>query len=398
MRLTHQLAPHRAVPSTLVRALAALVLLATAQTSLAGPREQAKRLHDRLTGVPPTAATLDSMATKITAGDALGAAAEAMEHPAFYNTTIREFATPWSNRDQSVYADLNDTTATVIGMVRDDVPFDQVLHGDIVYVGGAGVSSTPYAQDSNDHYLELQEDGVDLSNPANLVQQTQSSLPGSPLAAAQTAGVMTSRGYAEAFLVAGTNRAAVRYATLNFMCMDMEDLRDVTAWPDRIRKDVTRSPGGDSTVFLNECLACHAGLDALAGGFAYYDFDEDLNQLVYTDGAVQPKFVKDPQVFPHGFETLGDSWINYWRTGPNTFVGWNGPGSGMGAKSLGMELGQNRQFARCQAKKAIEKVCHRNPNGAADAAAVDRIADAFEANNNSMQTVFAEAGVYCMGE
>ncbi len=398
MRLLSRPAGTPAVTTPLVRALAAMLLLALAQTSLAGPREQAKRLHDRLTGVPPTAATLDSMATKIQNGDALGAAQEAITHPSFYNTTVREFATPWSNREQSVYADLNDTTATVIGLIRDDVPFDQVLHGDIVYVGSNGVSSTPYAQDSNDHYLELQENNVDLSDPANLEPQAQSSLPDSPLGAGETAGIMTSRGYAEAFLVAGTNRAAVRYATLNFMCMDMEDLRDVTAWPDRIRKDVTRSPGGDSTVFLNECLACHAGLDALAGGFAYYDFDEDLNQMVYTEGSVQPKFVKDPQVFPHGYETLGDSWINYWRTGPNTFVGWNGPGAGMGAKSLGMELSQNRQFAQCQATKAIEKVCHRTPNGPADAAEVSRIADVYEANNHSMQRVFAEAGVYCMGE
>ena len=50
---------------------------------------------------------------------------QAMDNPAFYNTTVREFATPWTNREQSVYADLNDSTATVVGMVRDEVPFTQ---------------------------------------------------------------------------------------------------------------------------------------------------------------------------------------------------------------------------------------------------------------------------------
>ena len=66
---------------------------------------------------------------------------QAMQNPAFYNTTVRELATPWTNRDRSVYADLNDSTATVIGMVRDDVPFDQVLYEDIVYVGSSAATA-----------------------------------------------------------------------------------------------------------------------------------------------------------------------------------------------------------------------------------------------------------------
>lgn len=365
---------------------------------IAGPREQAKRMHDRLVGMPPSSAVLDSMAAKITAGDTIGAALEAMENPAFYNTTVRELATPWTNREQSVFADLNDSTATVIGMIRDDVPFDQVLYEDIVYVGSANATNVAYAQTDNAHYLELQSDRVDLSDAANLVRERQSNLPGTPVAAGESAGIMTTRGFAESFLVAGTNRAALRFATLNFMCMDMEDFRDVTAWPDRIRQDVTRSPGGDSSIFLNDCLPCHAGMDGLAGGFAYYGFDEDTQQLVYTAGAVQPKFNQDAGTFRFGYETTGDSWINYWRSGPNSFVGWNGPGSGSGAKSLGMELAQTRQFSECQVKQVFKKMCYRTPNGPADVQAVQSIANAFEANNRSMKRVFAETASYCMGE
>ena len=58
-----------------------------------------------------------------------------MDNPAFYSVTLKNLVTPWTNRDQTVFAPLNDYTATVIGMVRDDVPFDQVLSGDILYVG-----------------------------------------------------------------------------------------------------------------------------------------------------------------------------------------------------------------------------------------------------------------------
>ena len=45
----------------------------------------------------------------------------AMQNRAFYDVTLKNFATPWTNRDQTVFAPLNDYVATVIGMVRDDV-------------------------------------------------------------------------------------------------------------------------------------------------------------------------------------------------------------------------------------------------------------------------------------
>jgi hypothetical protein len=379
------------------RLVIAAACIATTSVCTAGPREQAKRIHDRLTGTPPSPAVLDSLAAKVAAGNALGAAMDATANPSFYNTTVRELATPWTNRDRSVYADLNDSTATVIGMVRDDVPFDQLLSADIVYVGSTAATPVQYSHTDNNHYLELQRNHVDLGNPANLVRQTQSSLPGTPLGATDTAGIMTTRGFASAFLVAGTNRAAVRFAALNSLCMDMEDFRDVTAWPDRIRQDVSRSPGGDSNLFLNDCLACHAGLDGLGGAFAYYDFDETAGRLTYTPNNVHPKFVKAASTFPFGFVTTGDSWINYWRTGPNAFVGWQGAGSGAGAKSLGMELASTRQFSECQVRNVFAKVCYRAPNGAADLQAVETIANSFEANNRSFKRVFAETAVYCMG-
>ncbi len=390
----------RTIELTTLRIVIAFVCTMSVSLSFAGPREQAKRIHDRLTGVPPTGAVVDSMAAKLSGGDGIGAAYEAMENPAFYNTTVRELATPWTNRERSVYVDLNDTIATVVGMIRDDLPFDQVLYEDIVYVGTPAATAVAYSQSDNDHYLDLQLNRIDLSNPANLAQQRQSDLPNSPLGINETAGVMTTRGFSEAFFVAGTNRAPLRFATLNFMCMDMEDFRDITAHPDRVRQDVTRSPGGDSNIFQNDCLTCHAGLDGLAGAFAYYDFDEDLQQTVYTAGAVQPKFVKDAGTFRFGYETESDAWINYWRTGPNAYVGWNAPGGGegAGAKSLGMELAQTRQFAKCQVKQVFEKVCYRTPNGPADEQAVETIATSFETNNRSMKRVFAETALYCMGD
>ena len=383
--------------TTISRMVIVTMAALTLNTSWAGPRDQAKRIHDRLTGVPPTTAVLDAMEAKILAGDAVGAAMDAMDHPSFYNTTVRQFAAPWTNRDGSVFVDLNDTIATAIGYVRDEVPFDQILSSDVVYVGSAAATNINYATDNNDHYVDLQDNGVDLSNPDNLQARVQSDL-NAALNAEQTAGVMTTRGYASAFLVAGTNRAAVRFATLNFLCLDMEEMRDISAWPDRIRQDVTRSPGGDSAIFLNDCLSCHAGLDALTGAFAFYDFNEDSLQLEYTADQVQPKFLRDANVFPFGFETLGDSWVNYWRSGPNSHVGWRGAGSGSGAKSFGQEIAQTDRFDRCQVSNAFEQVCYRTPNGTADEQALQTMITNFQGANRNMKQAFADAAVYCMGE
>ncbi len=68
--------------------------------AFAGPREQAKRIHDRLAGVPPTEAVLSLMEGQVSGatGTAMDAALEAMKNPNFYNVTLKNFAAPWTNR------------------------------------------------------------------------------------------------------------------------------------------------------------------------------------------------------------------------------------------------------------------------------------------------------------
>ena len=119
---------------------AACALLLLASPAWSGPTEraQAKRIHDRIAGVPPSAAVLDQMEADIVAGRPLDAADKAMQNAAFYNVTLKNFVAPWTNRDQTVFAPLNDYTATVIGMVRDDVAFNTALSADILYTSNAG--------------------------------------------------------------------------------------------------------------------------------------------------------------------------------------------------------------------------------------------------------------------
>ena len=375
--------------------IAAAFSIVIALPASAGPREQAKRIHDRLAGVPPTDAVLSSMEALLP-GNPQGAAEIAMNDVNFYNVTLKNFAAPWTNRDQSIFVPLNDYIATVIGMARDDVAFNTLLSADLSYVGANGVVAAAPSASNNNHFEQLEANGVNLRD--NLVAVTQSSINGIPSAA--TAGVMTSRAASEAFFVAGTNRAMFRFTLLNHMCNDMEQMHDPKLAPDRIRQDVSRSPGGDSRLFLNNCIGCHTGMDPMAQAFAYYNYDEGAGALEYTAGNVQPKYFNNDLNFPQGFRTPDDSWDNYWRKGQNSYLGFDPglSGSGQGAKSLGEELGNSHAFAACQVKKAFRAVCLRDPEDTADRSKVDEIVTTFRGTGYKMKQVFADAAVHCMGQ
>lgn len=378
--------------------VAVLLAAAISLPAYAGPREQAKQIHDRLAGVPPSDAVLQQMETAIGNNDANGAAYIAMDNVNFYNVTLKNFAAPWTNRDMSVFVPLNDYIATVIGMIRDSdtVPFNTVLSADIQYVGRAGVVPSGPAAGNNDHYAQLESSNVNLRD--DLVQTSQSSIMGIPSSA--TAGVMTSRAASEAFFIAGTNRAMFRFTLMNHMCNDMEQMHDVSLSPDRIRQDVSRSPGGDSRLFLNNCVGCHTGMDPLAGAFAYYNYNDATGQLEYTPGVVQAKYFNNDQNFPEGYRTTDDSWLNYWRSGQNSYLGFDGslPGQGNGAKSLGQELGNSYAFAACQVKKVFRTVCLRDAEDQTDRDAMDAMITTFRTTNYRMKQVFADAAVHCMGQ
>ena len=394
----------------LITAASLTLALLVGQSVQAGTLEQAKRLHDRLAGVPADAATLSQMQALIAAGNASGAAAIAMQHPGFYRTTLKLFAAPATNRDLDVFEALNDYSATVIGLVRDEVDFRQLLQTDILYVGADSLGLPPYQSDNNAHYLALEQQGVDLAQ--YLEPRAQSSLNGIPADA--SAGVMTSRAAAKAFFYLGTNRAMLRFTLMSQLCTDLEPLQDISRPTDRIRQDVSRSPGGDSRIFNNRCVGCHAGMDPLAQAFAYYDYqfsDEDGSngrifyqqsgtQNEQTQSRVQPKYHINAGSFPYGFRTPDDNWVNYWRQGQNKALGWDNslPGQGSGAKSLGQELANSTAFAQCQVKKVFRTVCLREPESLTDVTTLHNVTDSFVAGGYKLKQVFADTATYCMGD
>jgi hypothetical protein len=378
-----------------------MVAMLCALPAGAGPNEQAKRIFDRIAGVPPSATELAQMSAFITGGDPTSAANVALQAPQFYNTTLKNFAMPWTNRDQTVFAPLNDYVATFIGMVRDDADFSTALSADILYMSNAAGLPAPSTA-ANDHYAQAEAQGIDLKS--TLTQVTQSGVYGTPTMA--TAGLMTTRASASSFFINGTNRAMFRFTLIAHLCNDLETVEDITRPPDRIRQDVSRSPGGDSRVFLNSCIGCHSGMDPMAQAFAYYDFPgtvvgDGLNTgaMVYTQGTTQNKYHINTGNFPQGFVTPDDSWTNRWRQGPNQVLGWDPtlPGSGNGAKSLGTELAHSSAFAQCQAQKVFQAVCYRAPASQADLNQVSTMTTSFQSGGYKYKSLFASAAVYCMG-
>jgi hypothetical protein len=359
-------------------------------------------MHDRLTGVAPSPQTLNQMEALIQGGDSIGAAYLAMQNKNFYNVTLKNFAAPWTNEAQTVFTPLNDYIATVIGMVRDEIPFNQVLSANLMYIG-SGVSGLPtYSMDNNNHYEFLENSGANLGDTGRLIAVAQTDVTDLPASA--TAGVLTTRAAARAFFIDGTNRAMFRFTLMNHLCTDLEPIKDNTRDAGRIQQDVSRSPGGDSRLFMNGCLACHAGMDPLNQAFSYYNYvypgdNKDDGRLVYANGVVQGKYLINANNFETGYITTDDSWVNYWRHGPNEFLDWDTnniglPESGNGAKTMGMELANSGAFAGCQVKKVFKSVCFREPT----VAELNSFTNTFKgADNYNMKMLFARTADQCKG-
>lgn len=370
-------------------------LLGAATMSLsaqATPRDVAYRIFNRLNGVPPSAATLDQLEAMVAGGDLKGAALAAINDSSgrFYNTTVRNFAARWSNADKTPRVALNDMIATVIGMTRDEVDFSTVLSADIVYTGNAA-GAPAYSLASNDHYLALETSGAALHTV--LTKQQQTAVSGLPAEA--VAGLASSRGFGEAYYKAGTNRRAFAFTMENFLCKTMDQLSDTTRPDVRIRRDVTRAPGGDTALFRNKCAGCHAGMDGLAGAYAYYDWDDTNNALIYTPGVVGAKMNRNATEFPDGYVTTDNGWVNMWLEGQNKGINWGGAASGNGLASMGEVITGSEAFAGCMVRQTFETVCLRQPMGS-DQTAVDTLTQSFKAGGYSMKQLFAETAASCL--
>lgn len=350
-------------------------------------RVSAFKIFSRITSISPSKSDLDTMEQYLNVGNKEQAISYALNSKYFYDIRLKNWAKKWSNEEVTNTNALNDFVSTIIGFVRDDIPFNQILSADYIYTGNDSLTDIPaYSTENNNHYEELEKRNLSLKE--NLVRKMQSSLTG----VSDTAGVITTRGAAEAFFIDGTNRAMTRYTFVNFLCKDFEDLHDTNIPDFNVRRDVDRAPGGDSRTFKNTCVGCHAGQDGLGGAFAYFDFKD--GKLLYTPGTVVGKINKN-NVYPSGHIVTDDSWMNLWSKGQNSTLGWRGTQSGKGVRSLGQMLSNSRQFSRCMVQKSYKLICLNEIKNQLTEAEIDEVVDQFE-TNYLMKDLFKEVSLKCL--
>ncbi len=388
----------------MTKAILAVSLLLWAVSASAAPsasQEQASRLFHRLSGVPLslTDPRRPLMERWIELGEWDKAARIATEDEGFINTTVRHWAAPLGRRAEDAQGDFSDFEAMILGTVRDDRDFREILFDDFTYLGPPVVGNKMTPEYGPRYYAE-----VEKLNPSLVLRRRTPQV----LNRSEAAGVLTSDGWGSQHLNDGTNRRAIAFAFREFLCRSIDELADGTVPDFRVHRDVDRAPGGLPGTYAQTCRRCHAGMDALAGAYAFYRSDDRF--LISDTGAffLLPTTVKDErvvkrmnkngEVFAQGYVTIDDSWINLWTTGKNADLGWRGPTSGHGIHELGKMLSETKAFSRCQAKRVFTQVCLRPPT-AEDDGSLATLADGFEADGYRMRRLFEKTAVLpqCLG-
>ncbi|NDD91425.1 hypothetical protein EBZ37_05005 [bacterium] len=431
------------LPRRLIPLLLTVIVLP--QISFANDKDRAKVLFWRVAHTQPTEAqinqiaqelakTQSSLSTESDRQEAMkNAVAVAMADKGFVNKSLVRLFTVSSSRDEDVLTSFNDAVALQVGLARDDIDFRRVLFGDEYYaapstlmvrMSGAGVPVNPNdplngarrvsgwlgtpggtgpigtlrwaGQTSNGHFEELMANDVDLSQAANFSNFGQMATVFRTTPGADPAGVITTRQFASQYFDAGTNRRMFRYVLKNYLCMDLEDIKDTTVYDAYIRRDVDRKPSGDRLNFQANCKGCHGIQDAFGGAFAYFDFKG--NRLSYKEtkdssGAVivENKVTRNGDVYPNGYVPQDDTWRNPIPTSAveanRDRMGWRTPDGGSflegkGAASLGKALAYTKAFSSCQAKKVFRHLCLRDP-AAGEKARLEQIVQQFEQGDGS---------------
>lgn len=348
-------------------------------------RIKAAIIYQRLAGVkiPIDSQELIDMEALLDQGKDTEAADIALQTKGFYNITLKHFAAKMSTRDQTTKAPLSDFVATIIGIAKDDISAKEMLSADYIYAarpGTAGVGTSDRSDFvvSNNHYADIENLNLDLGEilvqKRQIVQNSSRIVVNNP----DPAGVITSRAFTKAHAVAGTNRRLVHFTFLQFLCIDMEQWADTSSPDNRVGPDIDRAPGGDPMKYQTTCKGCHGNMDNLRGAFANIDFANNYlkHGLVLTNrertngqnsnrefngtNGIAWKYRRNNDVFPGGYNTTDNSWINNAIAGTNkSYFGWRGPMTGFGIKSYGQMLSNSEAFSRCMVKRVYRSVCKR---------------------------------------
>ena len=370
--------------------LIALSLTITSFTYGSEVGNTAFRIYERLACEPPSKEVLSKMVDLIKAGKTEEAASYAINTRGFYECTVKNWCLIQTNEAETDQVPLNDYCATVIGAVHDDIPINKLLYDNVIYISETVAAETPYSLNNNDHYEKIQEQGLEFTK--TLVKKKQTEVTGF----AEDSGLLTTRAFAEAFLQAGTNRRALRHTLRNYICHDIEEMRDTSISDFYVGRDVERAPGGNPKDYQADCKGCHTGMDSLRGAWAHFDFDEETKHYIYHKDVVAEKYGVNADNFSDGYRNIDDSWKNMWLEGVNKKYGWPANRTkGKGIREFGQMFAEVEYFSTCMAERTFKKVCMADENSSLSQKIIENMAKEFKKDNYNLKKLFAKTVTSC---
>jgi hypothetical protein len=411
--------------------LTTIMVLNTASVSISYSAEEdvnykkALKLYSRLAGrkISANDATIAQMAALIKKGNTLGAAELATKDPGFYNITVKTMAIEMSTKSENIKNTFNELAASFIGVTRDQTDARELLTGNFLYSAIDPTLTPDYVADllvSDGHYGGLEGNDADLSKVLKRWEGQRIALGyGGYLNAPNPdpAGVLTSRVFLMEHALLGTNRRPVEYAFRAFMCVGLSEWSDVGASDAYVGQDIDRFPAGDHSFYQTNCKGCHAMLDGFRGAFAKYDISKrgvahsevsatgrapSLLTIGYDENKVVRKYHRNNHVFPSGYVTVDDTFVNNATRPANmALFGWRGKyQSGKGVKDFGTILANSRRFSQCMAKRVFSTVCRKDLDESTNKALLVKWGDEFEASGYKLKKLFESISVKpeCLGQ
>ncbi|GEM_PF-2607037 len=271
----------------------------------------AKKIYERTTGVKVSIKDpiVEQMAKEIKNDNLLAAARLAAQSPAFTNVRARNFALRLANKSNSVGVDLNDMATLIIGIIRDDEDFREILtsknHYQIknitFYKNYLEFSARNPATEADDKILDLHANIEKIDRPpyimttinpgkiaainaepiSQIEKNTKISEQGIELKEnPDPAGVLTTNYFAQSQFSGGSNRRGVEFVVKNFLCSSMPEIGNPNASDAFVGRDVDRFVGGSNANYVNNCKSCHTVMDGLRSAFAKVDYAAFYQDMV----------------------------------------------------------------------------------------------------------------------
>lgn len=264
---------------------------------------KAKKLFERITGVKisKNSQAVKAMALKLSVNDNIGAAEIAVNDPLFINVRSRNFALSLSNKSNSTNMNLDDTSLLILGVIRDNYDFRDILKAPYTYtLSNMSAYNNKFLTYTSNPYLEADNKLLDLnlgleklnsfsilkeynsgkvakinSRSDLTLEQKNNSINESAIKFElfpEPSGILTSRGFASTQYSGGSNRRPVEFIVKNFLCSSMSEIGNNMASDAYVGKDIDRFVGGSYSNYVNNCKSCHTVMDGMRGAFAKVDF------------------------------------------------------------------------------------------------------------------------------